>query len=128
MTHLSLRGPFAGPAAPSLLPGLARPAAQQAGRRPPLPSPPLGRPAPASPPAPRGARRSGIDVLDEDDLDDEIEEEDVAELASFWRRVWATVVDSLLLQLVLAVAAVTVGGVAVEDLLGPVGGGGGRLA
>jgi uncharacterized RDD family membrane protein YckC len=53
----------------------------------------------------------GIDPFDDED------DEDVAELASFWRRAGATALDSAILQVALALLAVVIGGVPVGEVL-----------
>jgi len=108
MTHQSLRGPFAGPAAPSLPPGVAQPPRPPAPPRPLVWSPPGWSPPGWSPPGRRPADLSE-DVEDDD--------EDVAELASFWRRAGATALDSTILQLTLALLAVVIGGAPVGEVL-----------
>ena len=109
MTHQSLRGPFAGPAAPSLPPGVAQPPP-----RPPAPPRPLVWSPPGwSPPgwSPPGRRPADLSEDVEDD------DEDVAELASFWRRAGATALDSTILQVTLALLAVGIGGVPAGEVL-----------
>ena len=55
----------------------------------------------------------GVDPFEEVEDDDE----DVAELASFWRRAGATALDSTILQVTLALLAVGIGGVPAGEVL-----------